>query len=155
MTTAASDRRCPWGTHTAVMAILNITPDSFSDGGLHLQPQQACRAARRMATQGADLLDIGAQSTRPGAVDVGPVEELRRLLPVLEQLVSARRDGDLPSGLLLSIDTFLAPVAAAGRRYDGEHHYYGDRNGCDYDGECDDDGDYDYDRDYEYEYCDE
>ena len=113
MTTAASDRRCPWGTHTAVMAILNITPDSFSDGGLHLQPQQACRAARRMAAQGADLLDIGAQSTRPGAVDVGAEEELRRLLPVLEQLVSARRDGDLPSGLLLSIDTFLAPVAAA------------------------------------------
>lgn len=113
MSAGAIDRRCPWGQRTAVMAILNITPDSFSDGGLYLAPERALRAARRLAAQGADLLDLGAQSTRPGASDVGAEAELQRLLPVLQQLVAARTEGNLPAQLLFSIDTFLAPVAAA------------------------------------------
>ena len=113
MSPAVTDSRCPWGARTAVMAILNLTPDSFSDGGQHRGLQRACQAAHRMAAQGADLIDLGAQSTRPGALDVGAEEELRRLLPVLQMLVAARREGDLPSELLISIDTFLAPVAAA------------------------------------------
>ena len=113
MSAGAIDRRCPWGQRTAVMAILNITPDSFSDGGLYLAPERALRAARRLAAQGADLLDLGAQSTRPGASDVGAEAELQRLLPVLQQLVAARAEGNLPAQLLFSIDTFLAPVAAA------------------------------------------
>ena len=81
---------------TAVMGILNITPDSFSDGGRFDSSETAFRAAKRMAAQGADLIDLGAQSTRPGASDVGAEIELERLLPVLRRLQQARRDGDLP-----------------------------------------------------------
>ena len=66
-----------------------------------------------MAAQGADLIDLGAQSTRPGATDVGAEIEIERLLPVLKRLQQARRDGDLPAELLFSIDTFLSPVADA------------------------------------------
>ena len=98
---------------TAVMGILNITPDSFSDGGRFDSSETAFRAAKRMAAQGADLIDLGAQSTRPGASDVGAEIELERLLPVLRRLQQARDDGDLPAGVLFSIDTFLAPVAEA------------------------------------------
>ena len=98
---------------TAVMGILNITPDSFSDGGRFDSTEKAYRAAKRMACQGADLIDLGAQSTRPGATDVGAEIEIERLLPVLERLQQARAAGDLPAALLFSIDTFLAPVARA------------------------------------------
>mgnify|MGYP005655378415 FL=1 len=98
---------------TAVMGILNITPDSFSDGGRFDSPEQAYKAAKRMAAQGADLIDLGAQSTRPGATDVGADTELERLLPVLKRLQQARQEADLPAELLFSIDTFLAPVARA------------------------------------------
>ena len=98
---------------TAVMGILNITPDSFSDGGRFESTEIAFQATKRMAAQGADLIDLGAQSTRPGASDVGAEIELERLLPVLQRLQQARLDGDLPAKLLFSIDTFLAPVAAA------------------------------------------
>ena len=98
---------------TAVMGILNITPDSFSDGGRFDSTEKAYRAAKRMACQGADLIDLGAQSTRPGATDVGAEIEIKRLLPVLERLQQARAAGDLPAALLFSIDTFLAPVARA------------------------------------------
>ena len=66
-----------------------------------------------MAAQGADLIDLGAQSTRPGATDVGADTELERLLPVLKRLQQARQEADLPAELLFSIDTFLAPVARA------------------------------------------
>ncbi len=101
------DPRLPWGTRTAVMGVLNITPDSFSDGGRHLDPQAAVRQAGRMLAQGADLLDLGAQSTRPGAEEVGPQRELARLLPALTAIRSAH------PGALLSIDTFHAAVAEA------------------------------------------
>jgi dihydropteroate synthase len=101
------DPRWPWGTRTAVMGVLNITPDSFSDGGRHLRPEAAVRQAGLLLAQGADLLDLGAQSTRPGAEEVGPGRELERLMPVLTAIRAAH------PGALLSIDTFHAPVAEA------------------------------------------
>jgi len=80
-----------------VMGVVNVTPDSFSDGGLHASTEQAIAHARRLAGEGADILDIGGESTRPGAQAVGLDEERRRVLPVLEALADA--------GLPLSIDT--------------------------------------------------
>ncbi len=89
------------------MGVINLTPDSFSDGGRIKGASQALDTARRMVAQGATLLDLGAQSTRPGAEDIGVGTELARLLPALELIRSA-----LPQ-VLLSIDTYRAPVAAA------------------------------------------
>ncbi len=90
-----------------VMGVLNLTPDSFSDGGRALRPEAALRQAGVLLAQGADLLDLGAQSTRPGAEEVGPARELERLLPALTAIRAAH------PGALLSIDTFHAPVAEA------------------------------------------
>jgi dihydropteroate synthase len=89
------------------MGVINLTPDSFSDGGRIQGPQQALRVAQRLVAQGAAVLDLGAQSTRPGAEDIGTEAELERLLPALELIRPA-----LPE-VLISIDTFRAPVAAA------------------------------------------
>ena len=86
----------------AVMGIVNVTPDSFSDGGVHLEPDAAVAAARRMVAEGAALVDVGGESTRPGSDGVSADEELRRVAPVLEQLA-----GELP----VSIDTTKAAVA--------------------------------------------
>jgi dihydropteroate synthase len=97
-------RRMMLGERTVVMGILNITPDSFSDGGLHLDVDHAVDAGLRMADEGADILDIGGESTRPGAQEVGADEEMRRVLPVIEAL-AARTDA------LISIDTYKAQVA--------------------------------------------
>ncbi|MEB3264765.1 MAG: dihydropteroate synthase [Synechococcus sp.] len=94
------------------MGVVNLTPDSFSDGGLYESPEAALRQARTLAAQGADVLDLGAQSTRPGAEEVGPAEELRRLLPALARI----REGLWAAGAALpwlSVDTFHAPVAEA------------------------------------------
>ena len=88
------------------MGIVNITPDSFSDGGLSLDPGRAVERALQLAEDGADLLDLGAESSRPGAVPVPAQEELRRLLPVLDAL---RPQVRLP----LSVDTTKAVVARA------------------------------------------
>lgn len=99
--------RFPWGGRTAVMGVLNLTPDSFSDGGRLASVEAAVRQAGLMLAQGADLLDLGAQSTRPGAEEVGPQRELERLLPPLAAIRAAH-----PSALL-SIDTFHASVAEA------------------------------------------
>lgn len=66
-----------------VMGIVNVTPDSFSDGNAHFQPDQAVAHARLLVEEGADLLDIGGESTRPGAQAVPADEELRRILPVI------------------------------------------------------------------------
>jgi dihydropteroate synthase len=90
------------------MGILNLTPDSFSDGGRLGSLERVVAGARRMLAQGADLLDLGAQSTRPGAVMVGPAEELRRLLPALEALQPLRAE---QPRLRISVDTFEAEVA--------------------------------------------
>ena len=88
----------------SVMGVVNVTPDSFSDGGVHLDPGVAAAAARRMAEEGAAVVDLGGESTRPGSAGVSAEEELRRVLPVLEQL-----GGEVP----LSIDTSKAAVAQA------------------------------------------
>ena len=102
-----------WGHRTLVMGVLNITPDSFSDGGRFNSPERALKQAWRMVAQGADALDLGGQSTRPGAEEVGPQEELRRLLPVLEAIRAAISRGELAPAPLLSVDTFHAAVAEA------------------------------------------
>jgi len=91
------------GERTLVMAILNITPDSFSDGGTHLDVDRAVAAGLRMVAEGADILDIGGESTRPGAESVGAEEELRRVLPVVEKLTSL-------TSAVISIDTYKAVV---------------------------------------------
>jgi dihydropteroate synthase len=85
----------------SVMGVVNVTPDSFSDGGVHLDPDTAAAAARRMLAEGAAIVDVGGESTRPGAEGVGLDEELRRVLPVLERL----------DGVPVSIDTAKAEVA--------------------------------------------
>src|SRR5271155_4900955 len=84
-------RQLVLGSRTLVMGVVNITPDSFSDGGLYLEPQRAVEHALRLLDEGADLLDLGAESTRPGshagdpeAAAVSAEEEQARLLPVLE-----------------------------------------------------------------------
>jgi dihydropteroate synthase len=93
------------GQRTLVMGILNITPDSFSDGGLWNEPDRAVEHALRMAADGADIIDIGGESTRPGHQPVGLEEELERVLPVIESI--HRAAPHLP----LSIDTYKAEVA--------------------------------------------
>src|SRR5512145_2921894 len=72
------------GERTLVMGILNVTPDSFSDGGQFLDPESARRQAIKMAEEGADLIDVGGESSRPGAEPVSADEELRRVLPVIK-----------------------------------------------------------------------
>jgi len=85
-----------------VMGVVNVTPDSFSDGGVHLDPDVAAQAAHRMVADGAAIVDIGGESTRPGSEGVSADEELRRVVPVLDRL-----GGELP----VSIDTSKAAVA--------------------------------------------
>lgn len=90
-----------------ILGILNATPDSFSDGGANASPEAATARARYLLSTGADALDIGAESTRPGFVPVGPEEQLRRLLPVLRAVRA-----EFPS-VAISVDTRSAEVAAA------------------------------------------
>ena len=85
----------------AVMGILNVTPDSFFDGGTHVDPDAAAVAARRMITDGAAIVDVGGESTRPGSEGVSVEDELRRVVPLLERL----------EGLPVSIDTAKSEVA--------------------------------------------
>lgn len=87
------------------MGILNVTPDSFSDGGLFLDPERAVDHALRMVEEGADIIDVGGESTRPGADPIPLEEELKRVLPVIEEL-SQRTD------VPISIDTYKAEVAS-------------------------------------------
>ena len=89
-----------------VMGILNVTPDSFSDGGAAFRPDEALRRADQLIADGADLLDIGGESTRPGAAPVSVGEELRRVLPVLKRVGPCVR-------VPVSIDTYKAEVAEA------------------------------------------
>jgi dihydropteroate synthase len=92
------------GERTLVMGILNVTPDSFADGGLRFDAARAVDDGLSMAEEGADILDVGGESTRPGASPLPADEELRRVLPVVERLASA---GRVP----VSIDTYKAVVA--------------------------------------------
>src|SRR5476649_1424958 len=87
------------------MGVINVTPDSFSDGGVYADPGEASGAGVAMLAAGADLIDVGGESTRPGAARVTPEEELRRVLPVVSELAAA--------GALVSVDTSRAEVAAA------------------------------------------
>ncbi len=92
------------------MGVLNVTPDSFSDGGRFNRVDRALRQARRLARQGADLLDLGGQSTRPDAAEISSAEELSRVMPVLTGLLAEMPAAARP---LLSIDTFRPAVAEA------------------------------------------
>lgn len=89
---------------THIMGIVNVTPDSFSDGGRYIDADSAVRQALRLASEGADFLDIGGESSRPGSVSVSVDEELHRVIPVIKRL---RREVDVP----ISIDTYKASVA--------------------------------------------
>jgi dihydropteroate synthase len=95
-----------WPELPVIMGILNVTPDSFSDGGRYLRPDDALARALEMVGQGAEILDIGGESTRPGAPGVSPEEEILRVIPVIEQL---SKTVDIP----ISIDTSKAVVAEA------------------------------------------
>lgn len=95
------------GHRTLIMGILNVTPDSFSDGGRYTDPGAAAERAWQLAAEGADLLDVGGESTRPGHAPVPAGEELGRVLPVIRRLVA--EGYPLP----ISVDTMKAAVAAA------------------------------------------
>jgi dihydropteroate synthase len=86
-----------------VMGVVNVTPDSFSDGGEWFEPAAAIKHGRELLAEGADLLDVGGESTRPGAVRPSPEEEIRRVLPVIETLAA--------EGAIISVDTMRASVA--------------------------------------------
>ena len=97
------------GERTLIMGIINVTPDSFSDGGRLVDPQRAIDAGVRMADEGADVLDVGGESTRPGAEALGEREELHRVLPVIEGLAARVK-------VPISIDTYKPAVADAALR---------------------------------------
>jgi dihydropteroate synthase len=92
------------GERTLLMGVLNVTPDSFSDGGKYADPEQAFARALELEEQGADILDIGAESTKPGSQRISEAEELRRLVPVLKRL-----KGQL--SIPISVDTYKSGVA--------------------------------------------
>lgn len=94
------------GKRTLVMGVLNVTPDSFSDGGLYLERERAVAHGLELAEAGADIIDIGGESSRPGADPVPVEEELQRVLPVIEGI---RKESDI----MISIDTYKAQVAEA------------------------------------------
>jgi dihydropteroate synthase len=104
-----ADRVLPTATRCLVMGVVNVTPDSFSDGGRYLDPDAAVAHGLALAAEGADLLDVGGESTRPGAGDVAEAVELERVLPVVEGLAAS-------AGVPVSIDTRKAAVAAAALR---------------------------------------
>lgn len=97
-----------WSQRTSVMGILNVTPDSFSDGGKFLSVEAAVSQARLMISEGTDMIDIGAQSTRPTASRISVEEELDRLIPVLEAVIGMPE----AEGKLISVDTFYSEVAS-------------------------------------------
>src|SRR3989338_11321651 len=92
---------------TLVMGILNVTPDSFSDGGLYYgNVRAAIKRAKQMAKEGADIIDVGGESTRPGSVPISVEEELKRVLPVVRALKKS-----FGKRMLISVDTCKARVA--------------------------------------------
>ncbi len=93
-----------WGERTYLMGIVNVTPDSFSDGGQYFDPDLAVQQGKKLVAEGADILDIGGQSTRPGATLVSVTEELRRVIPVVKALAAAVT-------VPISIDTTRSQVA--------------------------------------------
>lgn len=103
------DRRVEWADRALVMGVLNVTPDSFSDGGCFVGTSAAIERALRMVEEGADIIDIGGESSRPGAQPVSVDDELRRVIPVVEAVARA-----VPC--LISVDTTKPEVAAAALR---------------------------------------
>ncbi len=100
----AHGRHLDLGGKAVVVGIVNVTPDSFSDGGLFEAPERAVAQARRMVEEGALVVDVGGESTRPGAAPVSAEEEQARILPVIEALAG-------PGGPLISVDTYRAETA--------------------------------------------
>ena len=115
-----------WGDRTYLMGVLNVTPDSFSDGGLFHQPETAIVQARALIAAGVDILDVGGQSTRPKAIEISLDEELERVLPIIR---AVRQESDVP----LSIDTTRAAVAEAA--IDAGADIVNDISGATYDAE--------------------
>ena len=105
-TLRARGRTISLGPRPIIMGILNVTPDSFSDGGAYASTDEAVAAAQRMAADGAAIIDIGGESTRPGYAAVDAATELNRVMPIVESLASI-------SGTPISIDTYKAEVARA------------------------------------------
>src|SRR3990172_519069 len=103
-TTRCGDCVLVWGERTYIMGIINMTPDSFSGDGLGVDLEAALARARRFEAEGADIIDIGGESTRPGHKPISPEEELRRVIPVIERLAGEVR-------VPISVDTYKAPVA--------------------------------------------
>ncbi len=101
------------GERTLIMGILNLTPDSFSDGGEYSDPDRAVAHALELENAGADILDVGAESTRPGSQRISEAEELRRLVPVLKRL-----QGKL--AIPISVDTYKSAVAEKSLEYGAE-----------------------------------
>ena len=97
-------RSLSYGERTLVMGVLNVTPDSFSDGGQFFSPDRAVAHAEQMIAEGADIIDIGGESTRPGSAFVSEEEELQRVIPVIEQLATR-------TSVPISIDTTKSSVA--------------------------------------------
>ena len=93
--------------HTYVMGILNVTPDSFSDGGKWNNPDMALKHTEQMLKDGADIIDVGGESTRPGYTMISDDEEIERVLPVIEAI---KNNFDVP----VSLDTYKSKVAMAG-----------------------------------------
>jgi len=99
-------RTLPYGDKTLVMGVLNVTPDSFSDGGRFLTPESALEHGLQLIEEGADIIDVGGESTRPGSEFVSEEEELERVIPVIEELAAR-------ASVPISIDTTKASVARA------------------------------------------
>jgi dihydropteroate synthase len=100
-------RTLPLGERTLLMGILNVTPDSFSDGGQFFSPETAVNQAFKLLDEGADLLDLGGESTRPSSTPISPAEEQARILPVLQSILKGRPQA------ILSVDTYHAETAKA------------------------------------------
>ena len=100
----AHGRSLMLGERALIMGVLNVTPDSFSDGGLHYSLDQALAGAREMIAEGADIIDVGGESTRPGATRVEPEVEQSRVLPVIEALVNE-------TDVIISVDTYREETA--------------------------------------------
>jgi dihydropteroate synthase len=101
-----NNRNLSWSRKTIVMGILNVTPDSFSDGGRYLEPQKAVERALKLQEEGADWIDVGGESTRPGAPSVSAAEEKKRILPMIKVCAKILK-------IPISVDTYKAEVARA------------------------------------------
>src|SRR5690348_11528620 len=106
-------RELKLGERTLIMGVLNVTPDSFSDGGKYMDPDRAFARAIELEEQGADIIDVGAESTRPGSTRISAAEEIRRLIPVLKRL---RDKLTMP----VSVDTYKAEVAELAMEHGAE-----------------------------------